>query len=155
MGLAHRTYSIKCAPAWEGLQVALATSMAVAVQVVPASDSLARVRAFRVGGSADVSFASGVLEWEAPLSANPYFLTHLHHALVGLGATPTSARASDLHPCVPWRELPLRRRIVDGAVGQVTFGVLWVALSPVMLLVVVAWGAFKAVRNALKRASGR
>src|ERR1700678_850100 len=107
MGLQQETYAIEAAPDWIALGAALEASMGVRVRVVQASADIASVRASSVAGGADVSFAGGHLEWEAPLDANPYFVEHLHQALVSAGARPLRRRtARDEYSGVPWRALP-------------------------------------------------
>ena len=135
MGLQQQNYAIETAPDWTALGAALEASMGVRVRVVRASVDIASVRASSVAGGADVSFSGGVLEWEAPLNANPYFVEHLHWALVSIGATPLRRRTSkEEYRGVPWRALPLRQRLAHGVVGKTLFALLWFLLLPLVLV---------------------
>jgi hypothetical protein len=133
MGLQQVTYTLDAAPDWAALETALRASMGVRVSVRVMGD-VASVQAGGIGGGAHLRCAGGQLEWEAPLGANPYFLTHLHDAVLSLGARPIFAHApADPGRGVPWRALPLRRRLVHGLVGQVARGVVGFVLMPVVL----------------------
>jgi hypothetical protein len=155
VGLQQGTYAIDAAPDWAQVGAALEASMGVRVRVVRASVTVASVRARSVGGGADVSFAGGRLEWEAPLDANPYFLAHLHDALVGVGAKPIDSRdRTGSYRGVPWRALPLRQRLAHGVVGQVARGMLWLVTLPVLVVALVGANAFVIARKALRKLLG-
>lgn len=155
MGLQQVTYTIDAAPDWAEVRAALEASMGVRVRVVEATPTVASVRAGSLGAGADVSFAGGRLEWEAPLNANPYFLAHLHAALIDLGARPDHPRPrTHTYRGVPWRALPLRRRLALGVVGQVAVGVLWLVMLPLLIVGLVVANAFIIARRALRRLLG-
>jgi hypothetical protein len=146
---------MEAAPDWAALEAALEASMGVRVRVVPASATIARVHAGSVAGGADVGFTGGVLEWEAPLNANPYFIEHLHQALVGLGATPCRKRTPrDDYRGVPWRALPLRQRLAHGLVGKSAFAVLWVLMTPLIVVGLVVANVLLMVRKLVRRMLG-
>ena len=152
MGLQHGEYAIDAAPDWSQVTAALEASMGVRVRVARASEAVASVRARSIGGGADLSFAGGRLEWEAPLSANPYFLAHLHDALVGVGAKPLGpGRQRSTYCGVPWRTLPLRQRLAHGLVGQVARGVLWLVMLPLLVVALAAANGFVVARSAIRR----
>ncbi len=153
MGLQQESYSIEAAPDWTTLAAALEASMGVHVRVVRTSATMASLRASSIAGSADVSFAGGHLEWEAPLDANPYFVEHLHQALVGLGARPLRQRAPrDEYRGVPWRALPLRRRLAFGLVGKTAAALFWLLMLPLLFVgFVVANVAVRPAQLAWKR----
>lgn len=155
MGLQQGTYAIDAAPDWAHVGAALEASMGVRVRVVRASTAVASVRAGSVGGGAHVSFAGGRLEWEAPLGANPYFLAHLHEALVGVGAKPLGPHhQTGTYGGVPWHALPLRQRLAHGVVGQVARGVLWLVTLPLLAVAFVGANAFVIVRKAFRKLLG-
>jgi hypothetical protein len=144
------------APDWAALGAALEASMGVRVRVVPASPSIAQVRASSLGGGADISFTGGHLEWEAPLDANPYFLEHMHQALVSLGAQPLRSRTPrDAYRGVPWRALPLRQRLVHGVVGKAALTVLWLAMLPLIIVGLVVANLVVLGRKLVRRMLGR
>jgi prepilin-type processing-associated H-X9-DG protein len=107
--------------------------------------------AFAHPGGADVWFAGGHLEWEAPLDENPYFIEHLHQALVGVGAKPHLPRTPRDEFGRPWRALPLRRRLALGVVGATARTVVGILMLPLIAagLVVVSFGGL--VRRLVQR----
>jgi len=156
MGLQQGTYALDHAPDWEQVKAALEASMGVRVRLGCVSATVASLRARRVGGNAHLSFEAGRLEWEAPLEVSAYFLAHLHDALVGVGARPLEPREPDHQSSgIPWRRVPLGRRLAQGIVGQVARGVVWMALLPLLLVAFVGANLFVLVRRVFRRLFAR
>ncbi len=152
MGLQHGTYRLEGCPDWTRVQSALEASTGVHVKVVRDSETMARVRAWRIGGSADLWFADGRLEWEAPLSVNVYFLAHLHDAFDHIGAMHQGEFPKlRIYSGVPWRQLPLRRRLAWGVVGQSARGLFWLAMMPFIFTGFLLANLFLLTRKGLRR----
>jgi prepilin-type processing-associated H-X9-DG protein len=156
LGLQQGAYAMATVPDWARVRAALEGSMGVRVRVVRASADSVSVRAGSIGGGANLWFADGRVEWEAPLDANPYFLAHLHDALVVVGANPLGAgEQASVHHGVRWRELPLRLRLAHGVVGHVARGILWLLALPVLAVAFVLANVFVFARRRLRKRPGR
>ena len=152
MGLQQGTYVIGNCPDWAQVRSALEASMGVRVRLVRAREDVVTLSCWSAGGSANCWFADGHLEWEAPLSVNGYFLSHLHEAFVSAGAKPAEPPAQAREGAgVAWRDLPLRRRLAYGVFGQVARGVFWILLLPLFLVGFVLVNLFFLVRGAFRR----
>jgi len=152
MGLQHGTYAIGSCPDWAQVRSAMEASMGVRVRLVRAREDVVTLSAWRIGGSADCWFSSGRIEWEASLSVNGYFLSHLHEAFVRAGAKPAEPTAQAREGAgVAWSELPLRRRLAYGVAGQVLRGLLWILLLPFLFVGFVLANLFLLMRKALRR----
>jgi len=120
MGLQHCAYFVASEPDWTLIAKAMEASTGERVQAKLIGVSGARIVSRSIGGGADISFADNRIEWEASLSSNPYFLTHLHLALVAAGAKPESTTATQSESLAfRWATMPLRHRLSYGKVGQV------------------------------------
>lgn len=152
MGLVHRAYAIDSAPDWDAVAAEVERSLGERVRAEPLDPGHKILRAPWIGGAAQVGYGGGRIESEASFGTNPFFLEHLDRALVAAGATPTHPSTAAARALTPWKEAPLRTRLAQGLVGQAARAVLFLALSPILLLGLVFANVFVLARKWVRAA---